>query len=85
VLCKRTFNYNPIISIHLLHQQITIHSGRSDGRRISLDVLAAVNSAGLLRHILAKRFVALFLIRRFRDIRNKAVGHFKRKYELLCI
>ena len=37
----------------------------------------------MLGHILAKRFAAVFLIRRFRDIRNKAVGHFKRKYELL--
>ena len=81
-MCKRTFNYNPIISIHLLHQQITIHSGCSDKRRISLDLLAAVNSAGLLGHILAKRFAAVFLIRRFGDIRYKAVGHFKRKYEL---
>jgi hypothetical protein len=44
--------------------------------------LPAVNSAGLLRHILAKRLAAVFLIRQFGDIRNKAVGHFKRKYEL---
>jgi hypothetical protein len=46
---------------------------------------AAVNSARLLGHILARRFAAVFLIRRFRDIRNKAVGHFKRKYELFIV
>jgi hypothetical protein len=46
-------------------------------------LLAAVNSAGLLRHILAKRFAAVFFTRWFWDIRNKAVGHFKRRYELL--
>jgi hypothetical protein len=46
---------------------------------------AAVNSAGLLGHILAKRFAAVFLIRRFGDIRNKAVGHFKRKYRLFIV
>jgi hypothetical protein len=76
---KYTFNHNPIISIHLLHKQIIIHSGRSNKRRISLDLLAAVNSARLLGYILARRFAAVFRIRRLRDIRNKAVGHFKRK------
>jgi hypothetical protein len=48
-------------------------------------LLAAVNSAGLLRYILAKRFTATLLISRFWDIRNKAVGHFKRKYELFMV
>jgi hypothetical protein len=46
---------------------------------------AAVNSARLLGHILAKRFAAVFLIRRFGDIRNKVVGHFKRKYGLFMV
>jgi hypothetical protein len=62
-VCKCTFNHYPIISIHLLHQQITTHSGRSNRHRISLNLPAAVNSARLLRHILAKRFAAVFLIR----------------------
>ena len=74
---KCTFNHNPIISIHLLHQQITIHSGHSNRHRISLDLL--------LGHILAKRFAAVFLIRRFRDIRNEAAGHFERMYALFMV
>jgi hypothetical protein len=43
----------------------------------------AINSARLLRHILAKRFATIFFTCQFGDIRNKAVSHFKRKYELL--
>jgi hypothetical protein len=78
-------NHNPIIYIHLLHQQITIHSGCSNRHRISLDLPAAVNSAGLFRDILARQFAAVFLIRRFWNIRNKAVGYFKRKYELFIV
>jgi hypothetical protein len=47
-----------------------------------LDLLVAVKSVEFLRHTLAKGFAAVFRIRWFRDIRNKAVGHFKRKYEI---
>ena len=54
-------------------------------RRISLHLLAAANSARLLRYTLARRFTAVLLIRRFWDIRNKAVGHFERKYELFMV
>jgi hypothetical protein len=64
---------------------MTIHSGRSDKRRISLDLLAVVISARLLRCTLARRFTTMLLIRRFWDIRNKAVGYFKRKYELFIV
>ena len=80
-----TSSHNPITSIHLLHQQITIHSGCSDRRRNSLDLLAAANSAGLLRYTLTRRFTTVLLIRQFWDIRNKAVGHFKRKYKLFIV
>lgn len=59
------------------------HSGRYNRPRISLDLPATVNSAGLFR--LAERFATVFLIRWFKDIGNKAVGHFKRKCELVVI
>jgi hypothetical protein len=72
------------LSLFIISKSL-FHSERSNRHRISLNLPATVNIARLHRHILVKRFSAVFLIRWFRDIRNKAVGHFKRKYVLLMV
>jgi hypothetical protein len=68
-----------------MNRQVTIRSGHSNRHRISLGLLGIIKSTEFLGHILAKRLAATFLIHRFGYIRNKAVGHFKRKHGLLMV
>ena len=74
-LWKRTFNYDLVVSFRLLCRQITTHRTSFDRHRAALNLPATF----------VLWFAALFLICRFRDIRNKAVGHFERKYELFMV